>query len=112
MDEECHIEGETEFEVAVAECCDARNRYCNRSGFSALQRVFGSSLRLPGSLLSDDPFDRQLLTADPYTNFYRGHFGSSFLGRSRFSLCTCCSFLTWFGSEGSFSRSTVLSLSL
>ena len=27
LDEECHIEGETEFEAAVAECCDARNRY-------------------------------------------------------------------------------------
>ena len=45
LDEECHIEGETEFEAAVVECCDARNRYCNRSGFSAHQRVFGSSLR-------------------------------------------------------------------
>ena len=30
LDEECHIEGETEFEAAVAECCDARSRYCNR----------------------------------------------------------------------------------
>ena len=73
LDEECHIEGETEFEAAVAECCDARNRYCNRSGFSAHQRVFGSSLRSPGSLLSDDPIDRQLLTADPYTNFHRAN---------------------------------------
>ena len=44
-DEECHFEGETEFEAAVAECCDARNRCCSRSGFSAHQRVFGSSLR-------------------------------------------------------------------
>ena len=35
--------------------------------------VFGSSLRLLGSLLSDDPFDRQLLTADPYTNFHRAN---------------------------------------
>ena len=66
LDEECHIEGETEFEAAVAEC-DARNRYCNRSGFSAHQRVFGSSLRLLGSLLSDDPIDRRLLTEHPYT---------------------------------------------
>ena len=73
LDEECHIEGETEFEAAVAECCDARNRYCNRSGFSAHQRVFGSSLRLPGSLLSDDPIDRQLLTADPYTKIHRAN---------------------------------------
>ena len=73
MDEECDIEGEREFQAAVAECCDAKNRYCNRSGFSAHQRVFGSSLRLPGSLLSDDPIDRQLLTADPYTNFHRAN---------------------------------------
>ena len=65
LDEECHIEGETEFEAAVAECCDARNRCCNRSGFSAHQRVFGSGLRSPGSLLSDGPIDRQFLTADP-----------------------------------------------
>ena len=57
----------------MAECCDARNRYCNRSGFSAHQRVFGSSLRLLGCLLSDDPIDRQLLTADPYTNFHRAN---------------------------------------
>ena len=73
LDEECHIAGETEFEAAIAECCYARNRYCNRSGFSAHQRVFGSSLRLLGSLLSDDPIDRQLLTADPYTNFHRAN---------------------------------------
>ena len=73
LDEESHIEGETEFEAAVAECCDARNRYCNRSCFSAHQRVFGSSLRLPGSLLSDDPIDGQLLTADPCTNFRRAN---------------------------------------
>ena len=39
--------------------------------FSAHQRVFGSSL--PGSLLSDDPIDRQLRTADPYTHFHRAN---------------------------------------
>ena len=50
MDEECHIEGKMDFEAVIADCCDARNRYCNRSGFSAHHRVFGSSLRLPGSL--------------------------------------------------------------
>ena len=73
LDEECHIEGETVFGTAVAECCDARNRYCNRSGFSAHQRVFGYCLRLLGGLLSDDPIDRQLLTAVPYTNFHRAN---------------------------------------
>ena len=67
LDEECHIESETEFEAAVAECCDARNRFCTRSGFSAHQRVFGSSLRLPGSLLSDDPIDRQLFRTQTFT---------------------------------------------
>ena len=35
--------------------------------------MFGSSLRLPGSLLSDDPIDRQLLTADPFTHFHRAN---------------------------------------
>ena len=69
LDEECPIEGETEFEAAVAECCDAKNRHFNRSGFSAHHRVFGSSLRLLGSLLSDDPIDRQSLTADLHTKF-------------------------------------------
>ena len=73
MDEECHIEGREEFESACAECCDARNRYCNRSGYSAHQRVFGSSLRLLGSLLSDDPIDRQLLASDPYTEFSKSN---------------------------------------
>ena len=48
-------------------------RHCNRSGFSAHQRVFCSCLRLPGSLLSDDPIDRQLLTADPYTKCHRAN---------------------------------------
>ena len=72
LDEECHIEGETEFEAAVAEICDAQKTVIAIGlGFSVYQRVFGSSLRLPGSLLSDDPIDRQLLTADPYTDFQR-----------------------------------------
>ena len=43
-DEEMHIEGRSEFNDACAECCDARNRYCNRSGYSAHQRVL--ALRL------------------------------------------------------------------
>ena len=35
--------------------------------------MFGSSVRLLRSLLSDDPIDRLLLTADPYTNFHRAN---------------------------------------
>ena len=30
-------------------------------------------MRLPGSLLSDDPIDRQLLASDPYTEFARSN---------------------------------------
>ena len=73
LDEECHVEGESEFEAAVAECCDARNRYCNRSGFFCTSACFGSNPRFPGTLLSDYPTDRQLLTGDPYTDFQRAN---------------------------------------
>ena len=73
LDDECHITGAREFEEAISSCCDSRNRYCNRSGYSAHQRVFGSSLRLPGSLLSDDPIDRQMLAEDPFTEFSRSN---------------------------------------
>ena len=38
----------------VAECNSAKNRLSNRSGYSPLQRVFGTAHRLPGDLLSDD----------------------------------------------------------
>ena len=56
---EASILDEFEFlNVAVPEGCDSRNRYINRSGFSAQQRAFGYNQRLPMSLLSDDPLDR------------------------------------------------------
>ena len=55
------------------------------------QRVFGSRLRLPGSLLNDDPIDRQLLTADPYTNFHRANEMRTAAQRALFeqNSCTC-----------------------
>ena len=43
LDEECHIEGETEFEASVAECCDARNRYCSVGFLCASARVWFQS---------------------------------------------------------------------
>ena len=52
-------------------CCQARNRYFNRSGFSPMQRVFGVSHRLPGTLLSDDPIDPQLLADNSLTDYRR-----------------------------------------
>lgn len=51
--------------------CERRNRYVNRSGFSAQQRVFESSLRLPGHMLSDDPINRLLIATDPTNEFRR-----------------------------------------
>ena len=38
----------------VAECNSAKNRLRNRSGYSPIQRVFGTAHRLPGDLCSDD----------------------------------------------------------
>ena len=52
-------------------CVQARNRYHNRSGFSPMQRVFGSNLRLPNSLNSDDAIDSELLSENPSEDFQR-----------------------------------------
>ncbi|MEC8427241.1 MAG: transposase family protein, partial [Pseudomonadota bacterium] len=68
---ECGVVTQSELELAITSVVDSRNRYCNRSGFSPHQRVFGSSLRLPGSLLSDDPVDRCAVSMDPTTEFQR-----------------------------------------
>ena len=68
---ECAIITKGDFDIALAQAVDARNRYVNRSGFSAHQRVFGSAIRLPGSLMSDDPIDRLALHEDPSTEFKR-----------------------------------------
>ena len=58
--------------VALCEyCCQMRNRYSNRSGFSPMQRVFGAAQRLPNSLLSDDPIDPSYLSEDPSVEFER-----------------------------------------
>ena len=38
----------------VTECVATKNRLSNCSGYSPLQRVFGSAHRLPGDLISDD----------------------------------------------------------
>ena len=69
--EESAIATEAEYDIALTQALDARNRCANRSGHSAYQRVFGTSLRLPGSLLSDDPVDRMVVASDPSTEFQR-----------------------------------------
>ena len=50
-----------ELKTLLYEVEGARNRYGNRSGFSAMQRQIGHSLRLPASLLSDDHLDPGLV---------------------------------------------------
>ena len=62
---------EEDFEIAVTQALDARNRYVQRSGFSAHQRVFGSAIRMPGCLMSDDPIDRIAVATDSSTEFKR-----------------------------------------
>ena len=52
-------------------CVQSRNRYYNRSGFSPMQRVFGTTQRLPGSILSDDPIDPALLSTNPIADYQR-----------------------------------------
>ena len=61
---------EEEFDIAVAATTWARNMMYNRSGFSPHQRVFGTSLRLPASMLSDDYLDRNFLAA-PETDYMK-----------------------------------------
>ena len=69
--EEVGIVTQEEAELSLASAVEARNRYTNRSGYSAHQQVFGSTLRLPVSLMSDDPIDRYLVATDPSTEFLR-----------------------------------------
>ena len=69
--EQVAIITEKDFEMALIQALDARNRFINRSGYSAHQRVYGSNLRMPGSMLSDDPVDRISVAQDPTTEFQR-----------------------------------------
>ena len=67
--EEAAIITDGDFDIALTSALDARNRFSNRSGYSAQQRVFGTGLRLPGCLQSDDPVDRLAVLEDPTTEF-------------------------------------------
>ena len=50
-----------ELKSLMLEVESAKNRYNNRSGYSPMQRQLGHSLRLPGSLLSDDAIDPHMV---------------------------------------------------
>ena len=67
---ECVSPKELVFRV-IPEAVAARNAFINRSGFSANQRVFGGTFRMPATLLSDDAVDRLLLSQNGSTEFDR-----------------------------------------
>ncbi|CAE6964999.1 GIP [Symbiodinium sp. CCMP2592] len=59
-----------DYKIAVAETAMIHNMYYDRSGFSPQQRVFGTNLRVPASLLSDDYVDRDLLQ-EPQSDYMK-----------------------------------------
>ena len=65
--QEASVVTEEELQMAASETLWTRNQYLDRSGFSPHQRVFGSSLRPPMHLLSDDVIARELLQ-NPHTD--------------------------------------------
>ena len=52
-----HLGGinDSEFPLVICDAVEARNRYVNRSGFSAHRRVFGRSLGLPMGMHLERP---------------------------------------------------------
>ena len=64
---ETSVISEEDLQLAIVETTNAHNQYYNRSGYSPYQRVFGTSMRVPASLLSDDVIDRSFL-AKPETD--------------------------------------------
>ncbi|CAE7834242.1 Adck5 [Symbiodinium necroappetens] len=52
-----------ELDLVVAQVVSAHNSLYDRHGFSPDQRLFGLSLRLPGSLLADDRWDQDMVKA-------------------------------------------------
>ncbi|CAE7943636.1 unnamed protein product [Symbiodinium sp. KB8] len=65
--QETAITTEQDLKIAIAETAMMHNKYYDRGGFTPHQRVFGSSLRFPSTLLSDDQVDREYLN-DTQTN--------------------------------------------
>ena len=59
--QEAAVTTEDELLIAANETLWTRNQYLDRSGYSPHQRVFGSSLRPPMHLLSDDVIAKELL---------------------------------------------------
>ena len=62
---------ENDFQIAVAETVAAHNQHYDRSGFTPNQRVCGTSLRLPPSLLNDDFIRDEFRLQEPQTDFMK-----------------------------------------
>eukprot|EP00971_Amphidinium_carterae_P336232 6472477-Amphidinium_carterae.2 len=60
-----------ELEWAVCHAVAARNAYVDRSGFSAHQRVFGSTLRFPRDMLGDDHLSADQLAVSTKSDHIR-----------------------------------------
>ncbi|CAE7779821.1 unnamed protein product, partial [Symbiodinium necroappetens] len=60
IDEAGVVDGH-EMRMAISETVWTRNQHYDRSGFTPHQRVFGSTPRVPASLLTDDAIDTNLL---------------------------------------------------
>ena len=68
--DEVLVATEDEFTLAVSEAVYAHNRLVDKSGFSPQQRVFGTNLRLPSSLIAEDHIAKELL-ANPQTDYMK-----------------------------------------
>ncbi|OLQ12867.1 hypothetical protein AK812_SmicGene3197 [Symbiodinium microadriaticum] len=66
--QETAVTTEQGLKIAVAETALMHNKHYDRSGYTPHQRVFGSSIRLPATLLSDDRIDRELV-AETQTDY-------------------------------------------
>ena len=61
---------EQDFKIALAETIRAHNMYYDRSGHTPCQRVFGTTPRMPRSLLSDDYLDKEFL-GEPESDYVK-----------------------------------------
>ncbi|CAE7655781.1 GIP [Symbiodinium sp. CCMP2592] len=69
--DEAAVRDGQEMRLAISETVWTRNQYYDRSGYSPHQRVFGSSPRVPATLLSDDMIDSNLIVGGASDSWHR-----------------------------------------
>ena len=70
IDEAGVVDGQ-EMRIAIAETVWTRNQHYDRSGYTPHQRVFGSTPRVPASLLTDDAIDTHMLLDGASDSWHR-----------------------------------------